>query len=759
MPRNDLIQLRSDTAANWVSVNPTLAVGEIGFETDTGKFKIGALLTYAIGDIGPGGGKIFITPSTAGNSTGKYFEVAPVATEVQRTWATDTNSNQTTAVTGADGTAIGTGAQNTIDIVNQGNVAATSAAVYCSDLVFGGKSDWFLPSKDEIQKMGLYQSQINTSFSNANYYWTSSEYAAGSAWYFWFNGLPGVQNETLKGNAFLVRPVRAFTVTTQWEHILYATDASDLAGIIPSARISGSYTGITGVGTLTAGTWNASVVAGQYGGTGVANTGKTITLGGNLTTSGAFTTTLTATANTSLTLPSSGTVISTANLSSITAVNNSVNIGTLGNITTDAYAVVLSNTNYPTLTTRIGEHYTVSGVGTANNDFTIFSNATVRIKYVNNTIATFNSTGVTATTFTGALSGNASTATNLSTNRTNWSGGGTISAVVGQLAWKNYGDSHTIFDASQSTSPNGGAVNNTNATNAWTGTYPTLMGWNGTSTYGVRVDSARTSDNTTGNAATATTAGSSSATTFTSSRFQGTYSTLDSSHYNQALRGGNGGNAAGMALWVSGIACQFRVGTGEDKVYLMNADNTAPSTFRAIIDAVSSVHFKQDIKTFPMLVNAAGSAVNEEEIESGLNIIRQLRPVTYRWKEKSHLYQLPSSPRRALALSRLNKIRSSKGLEPYESDELQHDCSRDDCNGNAENPCSRVKNWENGNIGFIAQEVGAIIPQAANLDKDGEYSGLDNLALTAIAVASIKELDATIQALTERIKQLEESNV
>ena len=41
MPRNDLIQLRSDTAANWTSVNPTLAAGEMGFETDTGKLKIG----------------------------------------------------------------------------------------------------------------------------------------------------------------------------------------------------------------------------------------------------------------------------------------------------------------------------------------------------------------------------------------------------------------------------------------------------------------------------------------------------------------------------------------------------------------------------------------------------------------------------------------------------------------------------------------------------------------------------------------------
>jgi hypothetical protein len=91
---------------------------------------------------------------------------------------------------------------------------------------------------------------------------------------------------------------------------------------------------------------------------------------------------------------------------------------------------------------------------------------------------------------------NAATATNLSTNRTNWNTNGTISAVVGQLAWKNYGNNHTIFDASNSTTPGGGATSNTNPDVAWSSTYPTLMGWNGSSTYGVRVDSARTADST-----------------------------------------------------------------------------------------------------------------------------------------------------------------------------------------------------------------------------------------------------------------------
>ena len=64
---------------------------------------------------------------------------------------------------------------------------------------------------------------------------------------------------------------------------------------------------------------NTAIVAGQYGGTGVANTGKTITVGGNLTTSGAFTTTLTATANTTLTLPTTGTLATLAGTEQLSA--------------------------------------------------------------------------------------------------------------------------------------------------------------------------------------------------------------------------------------------------------------------------------------------------------------------------------------------------------------------------------------------------------------------------------------------------------
>ena len=55
MPVQNLIQLRRGTAAQWITADPVLESGEAGFETDTGKFKIGdgatgwVELSYAAG--------------------------------------------------------------------------------------------------------------------------------------------------------------------------------------------------------------------------------------------------------------------------------------------------------------------------------------------------------------------------------------------------------------------------------------------------------------------------------------------------------------------------------------------------------------------------------------------------------------------------------------------------------------------------------------------------------------------------------------
>lgn len=98
-------------------------------------------------------------------------------------------------------------------------------------------------------------------------------------------------------------------------------------------------------------------------------------------------------------------------------------------------------------------------------------------------------------TFSNTIIGNISgTSTKLNNSATDWSASGAIGSVVGMLAWKNYGNNHVIFDASNGTSPAGTAVNNTNAQIVWSSSHPTLMGWNGIYTYGVRVDSARVAD-------------------------------------------------------------------------------------------------------------------------------------------------------------------------------------------------------------------------------------------------------------------------
>jgi len=56
MPAQTVIQVRRGTAAQWTSVNPTLAAGELGFESDTNQFKIGDGTTLWINLAYAGGG-------------------------------------------------------------------------------------------------------------------------------------------------------------------------------------------------------------------------------------------------------------------------------------------------------------------------------------------------------------------------------------------------------------------------------------------------------------------------------------------------------------------------------------------------------------------------------------------------------------------------------------------------------------------------------------------------------------------------------
>ena len=118
-----------------------------------------------------------------------------------------------TLISGADGTDVGTGSQNTADIL-AGCSETNIAAYLCDTLTLGGYNDWFLPSKDELNKLYENIGQGNAlglgnvgGFANNNY-WSSTDYDNGYAWRQNFGN--GDQYLTNKNYYFNVRAVRAF---------------------------------------------------------------------------------------------------------------------------------------------------------------------------------------------------------------------------------------------------------------------------------------------------------------------------------------------------------------------------------------------------------------------------------------------------------------------------------------------------------------------------------------------------------------------
>ena len=133
-----------------------------------------------------------------------------------------------------------------------------------------------------------------------------------------------------------------------------------------SIDIASTYVGqtsITTLGTIATGTWQGSIVAGQYGGTGVNNSGKTITLGGNLTTSGAFTTTLTVTAATSVTLPTTGTLATLAGTEALS--NKTITDSSFSGTTVAATGQISTTLTTDSSSTTTGSIVTAGGMGIA----------------------------------------------------------------------------------------------------------------------------------------------------------------------------------------------------------------------------------------------------------------------------------------------------------------------------------------------------------------------------------------------------------
>jgi len=181
-----------------------------------------------LGDIGPGGGLVFLI------SGGLRYEMAP------KTWSGSSSddtptlawcSNTSSDITGAVGTAVGTGSANTTAML--AFPCTSGAGVSARAYAGGGLTDWFLPSKDELNAMCNYSrnptapaapsvscygsagSTQDATFAAGTYgfaypnYWSSSQSFAGYAWYqYLVDGR--ATNDFSKSLPLRVRPVRAF---------------------------------------------------------------------------------------------------------------------------------------------------------------------------------------------------------------------------------------------------------------------------------------------------------------------------------------------------------------------------------------------------------------------------------------------------------------------------------------------------------------------------------------------------------------------
>jgi hypothetical protein len=160
---------------------------------------------YTIGESALGGKIAYILVSGDAGYDASVQHGLVVATTDQSSGIRWFNGSYTT--TGATGTAIGTGFANTNTIItSQGATATSYAAGLARAHNGGGFTDWYLPSKDELDK--LYDNRVAISGFNSAFYWSSSENGSMSAWEQSF--VNGDQNDNFKFSTYNVRAVRAF---------------------------------------------------------------------------------------------------------------------------------------------------------------------------------------------------------------------------------------------------------------------------------------------------------------------------------------------------------------------------------------------------------------------------------------------------------------------------------------------------------------------------------------------------------------------
>jgi hypothetical protein len=205
------------TEQTELSYTPSLAIGttyywKVVAKDPNGGYSESDVWSFTpkiqIGDFYEGGVVFYIDETGMHGYVCPIVDTNPVLPEVHGGWG----CNSAGDLPGADGIAIGTGSQNTLDIL----AACTTdgiAADMCAKLTLNGYSDWFLPSLDELGEMKKNKDIINAyalahggaAFTNA-YYYSSSE---KDGFFVYAHGFYSINANFMVGKANLNYPFRA----------------------------------------------------------------------------------------------------------------------------------------------------------------------------------------------------------------------------------------------------------------------------------------------------------------------------------------------------------------------------------------------------------------------------------------------------------------------------------------------------------------------------------------------------------------------
>jgi hypothetical protein len=190
------LHVYAGTSAGWINIGPpTVSIGDV-----YGGGKLAYLLQSGDPGYDPNVAHGLIAANADGNAG------------VEINW-NNPNGGYANHTTGATATALGTGLANTNLIITANGGMGGYAAYMSTYYTGGGYTDWYLPSKDELNKLYINNVAIGGfNLNNGIYYWTSSETSLSTVWTqsFWSLG-SGVQTSTtMKATNGYIRPIRKF---------------------------------------------------------------------------------------------------------------------------------------------------------------------------------------------------------------------------------------------------------------------------------------------------------------------------------------------------------------------------------------------------------------------------------------------------------------------------------------------------------------------------------------------------------------------